>query len=129
MDRLQMAEQFRKALQMFAASLDDEKAMEVAAVRVRQDLIDNSVDPNGSLWDTLYAEAMAQAAIDVTAELNGQEAVGLLVASVAEDSGLYGKLEKNDMITHIIGVAITDDDMALYTNGVKTHIFRPFLLK
>ena len=27
-----MAEQFRKALQMFAASLDDEKAMEVAAV-------------------------------------------------------------------------------------------------
>lgn len=27
-----MAEQFRKALQMFAASLDDEKAMEVATV-------------------------------------------------------------------------------------------------
>ncbi len=25
--------------------------------------------------------------------------------------------------------AITEDDMALYTNGVKTHIFRPFLLK
>lgn len=49
----------------------------------------------------------------VTAELNGQEAVGLLVASVAEDSGLYGKLEKNDMITHINGVAITDDDIVL----------------
>lgn len=32
MTRLQAAEQFRKALQMFAASLDDEKAMEVAAV-------------------------------------------------------------------------------------------------
>ena len=32
MNRLQMAEQFRKALQMFAASLDEEKAMEVAAV-------------------------------------------------------------------------------------------------
>ena len=32
MNRLQMAEQFRKALQMFAASLDDEKAMEVATV-------------------------------------------------------------------------------------------------
>lgn len=32
MDRLQLAEQFRKALQMFAASLDDEKAMEVATV-------------------------------------------------------------------------------------------------
>lgn len=32
MTRMQMAEQFRKALQMFAASLDDEKAMEVATV-------------------------------------------------------------------------------------------------
>lgn len=32
MDRLQMAEQFRKALQMFAATLTDEKAMEVATV-------------------------------------------------------------------------------------------------
>ena len=32
MDKLQMAEQFRKALQMFAASLDDEKATEVATI-------------------------------------------------------------------------------------------------
>ena len=32
MNRLQVAEQFRKALQMFAASLDDEKAMEVATI-------------------------------------------------------------------------------------------------
>lgn len=32
MNRLQAAEQFRKALQMFAASLTDEQAMEVAAV-------------------------------------------------------------------------------------------------
>lgn len=32
MNRLQAAEQFRKALQMFAASLDDEKALEVATV-------------------------------------------------------------------------------------------------
>lgn len=32
MNRMQVAEQFRKALQMFAASLDDEKAMEVAAI-------------------------------------------------------------------------------------------------
>ena len=31
-NRLQAAEQFRKALQMFAASLDDEKAMEVATI-------------------------------------------------------------------------------------------------
>lgn len=32
MDKLQMAEQFRKALQMFAMSLDEEKAMEIATV-------------------------------------------------------------------------------------------------
>ena len=32
MDRMKMAEQFRKALQMFAMSLDDEKAMEVATI-------------------------------------------------------------------------------------------------
>ena len=32
MNRLQMAEQFRKALQMFAMSLNEEKAMEVATV-------------------------------------------------------------------------------------------------
>ena len=32
MNKLQIAEQFRKALQMFAASLSDEKALEVAAI-------------------------------------------------------------------------------------------------
>lgn len=32
MNRLQAAEQFRKALQMFATSLSDEKAMEVATI-------------------------------------------------------------------------------------------------
>lgn len=32
MNRLQVAEHFRKALQMFAASLTDEKAMEVATI-------------------------------------------------------------------------------------------------
>lgn len=32
MNKLQMAEQFRRALQMFASSLDDEKAMEVSTI-------------------------------------------------------------------------------------------------
>ena len=32
MNKLQMAEQFRKALQMFAASLNDDKALEVATI-------------------------------------------------------------------------------------------------
>ena len=34
MNRLQTAAQFRKALQMFAASLDDEKAMENIAKNI-----------------------------------------------------------------------------------------------
>ena len=44
MNKLQIAEQFRRALQMFAASLDDERAMEVSTI----------YDP----WkaDTAYAE-------------------------------------------------------------------------
>lgn len=32
MNKLQIAEQFRRALQMFAASLDDDKALEVATI-------------------------------------------------------------------------------------------------
>ena len=32
MNRLQAAEQFRKAMQMFAASLDDERALEIATI-------------------------------------------------------------------------------------------------
>ena len=32
MDRMQAAEQFRKALQLFAAGLSDEQAMEIATV-------------------------------------------------------------------------------------------------
>lgn len=32
MNKLQIAEQFRRAVQMFAASLDDDKAMEIASI-------------------------------------------------------------------------------------------------
>ena len=32
MNKIQMAEQFRRAVQMFAASLDDEKALEIATI-------------------------------------------------------------------------------------------------
>ncbi len=49
----------------------------------------------------------------VTAEINNQETVGLLIDSVAEDSGLYRKVEKGDIITHINGIKITDADIVL----------------
>ncbi len=49
----------------------------------------------------------------VTAEINNKDIVGLLIDSVAEDSGLYGKVEKGDVITHINGIKITDADIVL----------------
>ena len=53
-------------------------------------------------------------AIDsVSAEINGYDYVGLYVASVTEDSDLYGKLSEGDIITHINGIEITSDDIVL----------------
>ncbi len=49
----------------------------------------------------------------VTAELSNQKSVGLRIASVSEDSGLYGKVEENDIITHINDIKITDDSIVL----------------
>ena len=54
------------------------------------------------------------AAIDsVTAEMNGYKHTGLLLDTVAKDSGLYGKAEKGDIITHINGTEITRDVLVL----------------
>lgn len=47
------------------------------------------------------------------AEINGYKNTGLLIASVAEDSGLYGKAEEGDFITHINGIEVTRDDVVL----------------
>lgn len=53
-------------------------------------------------------------AIDtIAAEVGGYEYVGLYVASVAEDSDLYGKLDKGDIITHINGTEVTSDEIVL----------------
>ncbi len=49
----------------------------------------------------------------VTAEITNQKSVGIKIASVAEDSGLYGKAEENDIITHINGEKIVDDSVVL----------------
>lgn len=49
----------------------------------------------------------------VTAEITNQKSIGIRIASVAEDSGLYGKAEENDIITHINGQKITDDSIVL----------------
>ena len=53
-------------------------------------------------------------AIDsVTAEMNGYSYTGLYVESVSEDSDLYQKLTKGDIITHINGVEVTSDVIVL----------------
>ena len=49
----------------------------------------------------------------VTAEIKGYTNVGLLVDSVAEDSDLYEKVNKNDMIVAINGIKVTNDDIVL----------------
>ncbi len=47
------------------------------------------------------------------AEINGYKHTGLLIASVAEDSALYGKAEEGDFITHINDTKVTRDDLVL----------------
>lgn len=49
----------------------------------------------------------------VTAEINGYDCVGLYVASVSEDSDLYGKVGEGDVITHINDIEVTSDDIVL----------------
>ncbi len=53
-------------------------------------------------------------AIDsVTAEVGGYNYVGLYVASVAEDSDLYTKVNEGDIITQINGIDVTSDNVVL----------------
>ena len=49
----------------------------------------------------------------VTAEINGYKQVGILIASVSEDSGLYGKVKEGDFITHINGMEIVTSKIVL----------------
>ena len=49
----------------------------------------------------------------VTAEVGEYSSTGLYVATVDEESELYGKIDKGDIITHINGQKITNDDMVL----------------
>ena len=49
----------------------------------------------------------------ITAEINGYDAKGLLIASVSQDSDLYGKAKEGDFITHINDIEVTSDDIVL----------------
>ena len=49
----------------------------------------------------------------VTAEVENYAAAGLLVVAVGEDSDIYGKIGEGDIITHVNGTAIANDDIVL----------------
>ncbi|MBR7071759.1 MAG: trypsin-like peptidase domain-containing protein [Clostridia bacterium] len=49
----------------------------------------------------------------ITAEINNIKNTGLYVVSVSEDSDLYGKIEKGDLITHINGEPIHTANLVL----------------
>ncbi len=50
---------------------------------------------------------------EVTAEINKTEITGLLIAEITEESPLFGKISKGDIITEINGKKITKGDMVL----------------
>lgn len=49
----------------------------------------------------------------VAAEIKGVDYTGLYIASVSEDSDLYGNVEEGNVITEINGEKITNDDIVL----------------
>ena len=49
----------------------------------------------------------------VTADIYDYKYTGIRVASVSDDSDLYGELSEGDTITHINGLEITSDDVVL----------------
>lgn len=49
----------------------------------------------------------------VSAEINDYDYIGLYIASVAEDSDLFGKVNAGDVITRINGIEVTSDDVVL----------------
>ena len=49
----------------------------------------------------------------VDAEIKGSNAVGLYVAEVSKDSDVYGTLSVGDIITHVNGIQITNDEIML----------------
>lgn len=76
--------------------------------RVCEQLIENGKVTNRAKLGITYTEINS-----VTAEIREQDNVGLYIVSVGEDSDLYGKVVEGDMITHINGIEITNDDIVL----------------
>lgn len=80
----------------------------VTVKRVVTQLIANGKVTDRAKLGITYTEVNS-----VTAEIDGYKNTGLLINSVSEDSDIYGKVGEGDMITHINGVEITNDDVVL----------------
>ncbi len=80
----------------------------VTVKRVANQLIkDGKVTDRAKLGIT-YSEITS-----VYAEINDFKTTGIYVVTVSDTSDAYGKLNKNDLITHINGIEITCDDVVL----------------
>lgn len=76
--------------------------------RIAEELI-----KNGKVLSRAKLGITYRAIDSVTAEINGYKYNGLYVESVSEDSDLYQKLTKGDIITHINGIEVTSDVIVL----------------
>lgn len=80
----------------------------VTAKRIVEELISNGKVVSRAKLGITYT------AIDsVMAEIGDYKTVGLYIASVTEDSDLYGKVEEGDVITQINGTDVTSDEVVL----------------
>lgn len=82
--------------------------------RVVEQLIANGKVTDRAKLGITYTEINS-----VTAAIKNYEAVGLLVAAVGDDSDALGKISEGDMITHIDGIKITNDDIVL--DAIEDH--------
>lgn len=80
----------------------------VTVKRVANQLIKNGKVTDRAKLGITYSEITS-----VYAEINNFKSTGIYVVTVSETSDAYGKLNKNDLITHINGVEITCDDIVL----------------
>ena len=76
--------------------------------RVTEDMLKNGKVTKRAKLGITYTEITS-----VYVEIGQYQSTGLLVASVSNDSDLYGKVNEGDVITHVNGQEITRDDIIL----------------
>lgn len=76
--------------------------------RIAEDMIENGKVTKRAKLGITYTEITS-----VYVETGNYSNVGLLIASVTNDSDLYGKVKEGDIITHVNGKEITGDDVIL----------------